>query len=222
MNGMDTTFNVNGQPVNGFLSLPEQPNAPGVLVFHAWWGLNPFFKSLCDRLAAEGFVAFAPDMREGHIATTIEDAKQLLNELDEMKNQAVIEAGISFLRNRPEVSYEAFSIIGFSMGAGWSLVATEEYPQDIGKAVLFYGNYSDLQFSNAKADILGHFAEVDEWEPAEEVSKTENNLRTAGLNPVFHKYPNTSHWFFEEDRPEFNAGASELAWTRTLEFLRTK
>jgi len=45
-------------------------------------------------------------------------------------------------------------------------------------------------------------------------------MRSAGLNPVFHFYPNTSHWFFEEDRPEFNADASQLAWTRTLEFLR--
>jgi carboxymethylenebutenolidase len=99
-------------------------------------------------------------------------------------------------------------------------VAAEEYPQDIHKVVLFYGSYSDLQFSKARANILGHFAEVDEWEPAEEVSKMESNMRSAGLGPVFHKYPNTSHWFFEKDRPEFNAEAAELAWTRTLGFLR--
>ena len=222
MNGNRLNFNVNGEPVKGYLSLPSQSNAPGVLVLHAWWGLNLFFESLCDRLAAEGFAAFAPDLREGHIATTIEEAKQLINELDEMKNQAVIEAAVAFLKDRTEVQKEALSVIGFSMGAGWSLVTAEEYPQDIHKAVLFYGSYSDLQFSNAKADILGHFAEVDEWEPAEEVNKMENNMRSAGLNLIFHKYPNTSHWFFEEDRPEFNAEAAQLAWTRTLEFLRKK
>jgi carboxymethylenebutenolidase len=220
MSGKEIALDIKGKPSKGYLALPSQPNAPGVLVLHAWWGLNPTFKGLCDRLAAEGFAALAPDLREGHIATTIDEAKQLINKLDEMKNQAVIKAAVAFLRNRPEVRKEALSVIGFSMGAGWSLVAAEEYPQDIRKAVLFYGSYSDLQFSNAKADILGHFAEVDEWEPAEEVSKMEHNMRAAGLNPVFHKYPNTSHWFFEEDRPEFNAEASELAWTRTLEFLK--
>jgi len=221
MNGSDINFNVNGQPAAGYLALPSEANAPGVLVLHAWWGLNPTFKGLCDRLAAEGFAAFAPDLREGHIATTIDEAKRLLNELDEMKNQAVVEAAIDFLKSKPEVREEAFSIIGFSMGAGWSLVAAEEYSQDVRKAVLFYGSYSDLKFSNARAEILGHFAEADEWEPAEEVGKMENNMRSAGLNPVFHKYPNASHWFFEEDRPEFNAEAAKLAWTRTLEFLRT-
>ena len=221
MSGKDITFDVNGQPVKGYLALPSQADAPGVLVLHAWWGLNPTFKGLCDRLAAEGFAALAPDLREGRIATTIDEAKQLINELDEMKNQAVIEAAVAFLKNRPEVKKEALSVIGFSMGAGWSLVTAEEYPQDIHKAVLFYGSYSDLQFSKARAQVLGHFAEVDEWEPAEEVSKMEHNMHAAGLNPVFHKYPNTSHWFFEEDRPEFNAEAAQLAWTRTLEFLKT-
>ena len=222
MNGSDITFSVNDQPAKGYLALPDQPNAPSVLVFHAWWGLNPTFKGVCDRLATEGFAAFAPDMREGHVATTIDEAKQLLNELDEMKNQAVVEAAINYLRNRSEVRDEALSVIGFSMGAAWSLVAAEEYPQDIRKVVLFYGSYSDLQFSKAKAEFLGNFAEMDEWEPAEEVSKMEGNMRSAGLNPVFHKYPNTNHWFFEADRPEFNAEAAELAWTRTLEFLKTK
>jgi carboxymethylenebutenolidase len=114
------------------------------------------------------------------------------------------------------------AVIGFSMGAAWSLVVTEQFPQEIRKTVLFYGSYSDLKFSKAKAEILGHFAEVDEWEPADEVRKMETNMRSAGLNPTFHIYPNTSHWFFEEDRPEFNANAAELAWTRTLEFLRAK
>ncbi|HEY5730725.1 MAG TPA: dienelactone hydrolase family protein [Anaerolineales bacterium] len=220
MNGLEVTFDVNGKSGTGYLALPSQPNAPGVLVLHAWWGLNPIFKQLCDRLAAEGFAAFAPDLREGHIAMTIDEAKHLLNELDERKNQAVVEAAIDFLKNRSDVRDEALSVIGFSMGAAWSLVAAEGYPQNIRKVVLFYGSYSDLQFSNAKAEVLGHFAEVDEWEPAEEVDKLENNMRSAGLNPTFHFYLNTSHWFFEDDRPEFNADAADLAWTRTLAFLR--
>lgn len=222
MNGSEITFDVNGQPVAGYLALPSQPAAPGVIVLHAWWGLNPFFKSLCDRLAVEGFAAFAPDLREGHIATTVDEAKHLMNELDEMKNQAVVETAIGVLKSRSEVRKEALSVIGFSMGAAWSLVAAEEYPQDIRKTVLFYGNYSGMKFSKARSEILGHFADADEWEPADEVRMTENNMRSAGLNPLFHFYPNTSHWFFENDKPEFNAEAANLAWERTLEFLRTK
>ena len=60
MNGKDITFDANGKPANGYLALPAQSDAPGVIVLHAWWGLNSIFKDLCDRLASEGFAAFAP------------------------------------------------------------------------------------------------------------------------------------------------------------------
>ena len=72
MSGKEIDLDINGQPSKGYLALPSQLNAPGVLVLHAWWGLNPTFKGLCDRLAAEGFAALAPDLREGRIAPTID------------------------------------------------------------------------------------------------------------------------------------------------------
>lgn len=53
MSGQEITFDVNGQPAKGYLAAPSLPEAPGVIVLHAWWGLNQFFKDLCDRLAAE-------------------------------------------------------------------------------------------------------------------------------------------------------------------------
>jgi carboxymethylenebutenolidase len=68
--------------------------------------------------------------------------------------------------------------------------------------------------------VLGHFADTDEFEPAAEIRAMEANMRTAGLSPTFHMYPNTLHWFFEADRPQYDPEAARLAWTRTLEFLR--
>ena len=222
MNGLEINFDVNGQPAAGYLALPSQPTAPGVIVLHAWWGLNSFFKRVCDRLAAEGFAAFAPDLNSGRIAKSIDQAKHIMDELSLDRKMVVAAASTDFLRNQPEVQKEPFSVIGFSMGAAHSLVLAEKQPQEINKVVLFYGSYAELQYPNAKAKILGHFAEVDEWEPADEVRTMEGNMRSAGLSPVFHSYPNTSHWFFEEDRPELNADAARLAWTRTIDFLKAK
>ena len=219
MSGQDITFDVNGKSLAGYLAIPIQPDAPGVIVLHAWWGLNPFFKRFCDRLASEGFVAFAPDLYNGKVARTVDEAKQLMSEGDSERKHAIVAASPDFLRGRPEVRREALSLIGFSMGASWSLVLSSERPEDIRKVVLFYG-IDNTEFSKIQANILGHYSDVDEWEPLDGVRTMEADMRTAGLKPTFHIYPNTSHWFFEEDRPEYDPQAAELAWTRTLEFLR--
>jgi carboxymethylenebutenolidase len=218
MTGQDISFDVNGQPARGYLAIPSQPNAPGVIVLHAWWGLNPFFKNLCDRLASEGFVAFAPDLNEGKVATTVEEAKQIMSASDFERKHAVVAAAPSFLQGRPEVKKETFSLIGFSMGAAWSLVLASEYPEEIRKIVLFYGS-EGADFSKIKAEMLGHFSDSDEWEPLDGIRAMEKDMRLAGLNPTFHIYPNKSHWFFEKDRPEYDPKAAEMAWTRTVEFL---
>jgi carboxymethylenebutenolidase len=220
MSRQDITFNVNGQPTAGYLALPSAPDAPGVIVLHAWWGLNPTFKSLCDRLASEGFAAFAPDLNNGKIARTVDEAKQLMPENDDEQRHPIVAAAPDFLRGRPEVRKGPSSVIGFSMGAAWALVLASERPRDIGKVVLFYGNYEGMDVSNIRADVLGHFSNVDEWEPLEGVRATETAMRTTGLKPTFHIYPNKAHWFFEPDRPEYDPEAAELAWNRTLEFLR--
>jgi carboxymethylenebutenolidase len=218
MSGQDITFDVNGQPASGYLSTPSGSNMPGVVVLHAWWGLNSFFKNLCDRLASEGFVAFAPDLNEGEIAQTIDEAKQIMSGSNFERKQAVAVAALDYLRSRLEVRKEPFALIGFSMGAAWALVLASEIPENIRKVVLFYG-VDNPDFSKIKAEILGHFSDSDEWEPLEGIRAMEKDMRAAGLSPLFHIYPNKSHWFFENDRPEYDPEAADLAWNRTLEFL---
>ena len=219
MSGQMISFDVDGQPALGYLALPTQPDAPGVLVLHAWWGLNAFFKSVCDRLASEGFAVFAPDLNEGRVATTVDEAKQIMDELDASRKQAVVSAAVDVLRARPEVRKEPLSLIGFSMGAAWSLGLASERPEEVGKMVLFYG-IGEGDYAKIRAEILGHFSDADEWEPMEGIRGVEADMRAAGLNPSFHIYPQLAHWFFEEDRPEFDPAAAEQAWARTLEFLR--
>lgn len=220
MSGKDVAFDVNGQPAAGYLAVPAEVNAPGVIVLHAWWGLNSVFKKLCDRLAAEGFAAFAPDLNNGKVAKTIEEAKQLMSERNPEQQQAIVTTAPGFLLSKPGVRKEALVVIGFSMGAAWSLVLASERPQDIRKVVLFYGSYNGMDFSKIQADTLGHYADNDEWEPLDDMRAMEIDMRKAGLKTIFHMYPNTLHWFFEEDRPEYDPQAARLAWTRTLEFLR--
>src|SRR5215211_7678820 len=191
MSGQEVTFDVAaeaGKPAKGYLALPAQAEAPGVIVLHAWWGLNPFFKRLCDRLASEGFVAFAPDLNEGKVAQTIDEAKQIMSESDFERKQAVAAAAPDFLRAQPEVQNEPFALVGFSMGAAWSLALASGQPEDFHKAVLFYGA-GEGDFSKIKAEIIGHFSDTDEWEDISYVRSMESDMRNAGLNPTFYMYP---------------------------------
>ena len=80
-------------------------------------------------------------------------------------------------------------MIGFSMGATWALVLASERPEDMGKVVLFYGNYSGMDVSNIRAEILGHFAETDEWEPLEGVRATENGHADCRIEPDLSSLP---------------------------------
>lgn len=217
--GKDITFDVHGEAKNGYLAIPSQPNAPRVIVLHAWWGLNPFFKSLCDRLASEGFVAFAPDLNEGKIAKTVEEAEQIESETSFQQKHAIVDTLVDVLRGRIEMNREPLSLIGFSMGAAWSLLLASEHPEDIQKVVLFYGSDS-VDFTKIKADVLGHFSDADQWEPLDDIRAMETDMHNAGVKTEFHVYPGMSHWFFEDNRPEFDRQAADLAWRRTLEFLR--
>jgi carboxymethylenebutenolidase len=76
---------------DGFLALPHGGNGPGVLVLHAWWGLNDTIKAVCTQLAESGFVAFAPDLYHGKVANTIAEAEVLGNAIDTNHVQAEAE-----------------------------------------------------------------------------------------------------------------------------------
>ncbi len=109
-------------------------------------------------------------------------------------------------------------VMGFSMGAAWAVLTMTKEP-DVAATVLFYGAYSP-DFSKAKAKVLGHFSDHDEWEPMEGVRTMEQDMKKAGLDVVFHVYPGVAHWFMEDDRPEYNQASASLAWKRTLDFLK--
>jgi len=206
---------VNDKIANAYLASPET-GGPGVLVFHAWWGLKPFFKQVCDQLAKQGFTALAPDLYQGRIATTIDEAKALREQRDSELMGDIVKVAKGYLTSLR--AGKPIGVLGFSMGADWSLNVAENNP-DVSAAVLFYGA-GEADFSKVKAKILGHYSETDEWEPLEYVRAMEADMKTAGLDVTLHIYPKAGHWFVEEDRPEYDSASALLAWSRTYEFLR--
>ena len=206
----------------GFLAVPPAGTGPGVLVLHAWWGLNGTMKGFCTRLAESGFVAFAPDLYQGRVADNIPDAQSLAKALDSnhLQAKAEIAEATLFLAERSERADRGISVIGFSLGAGYALDLAAADPDHIRSVVIFYGT-GDGDFSKSRAAYLGHFAEKDEFEPQSDIDSLEESLRRAGRPVTIYRYSGTGHWFFEPDRPRaYNPAAAALAWDRTLAFLK--
>ena len=203
----------------GFLALPSTGKGPGVLVLHAWWGLNDTIKGLCDRLAAAGFVAYAPDLYHGQVTDTIAGAEALSGAMDSAAAAAAVARAIDLLYERAGRPARGLAIIGFSLGVWYAMEASAADPR-VRAVVVFYGS-APLDFSASQAAYLIHFAENDPYEPREYLDETLANLESAGRPATLHEYPGTGHWFFEPDRGDaYDREAAELAWERTLVFLR--
>ena len=208
---------------DGFFAVPPTGMGPGVLVLHAWWGLNDTIRAFCMRLAEAGFVTFAPDLYHGKVANTIPEAEALGKALDanDLQARAEIAEAVRFLNERVgQAGSGRFAVVGFSLGAYYALDLAVSDPDHIHSVVLFYGT-GEVDFSRSKAAYLGHFAENDPYETPSNVDALEEALKRAGRPVTFYRYPGTGHWFFEPDRPEaYNEAAASLAWERTLAFLR--
>jgi carboxymethylenebutenolidase len=207
---------------DGYITVPSTSEGPGVLVLHAWWGLNDTMKAFCTQLAESGFTAFAPDLYHGKIADNIADAEALGSALDSNHQQAKAEIAdaAKFLVAYPGQTNQGLAVIGFSLGAYYALDLSASHPNLIHSVVIYYGTGGG-DFSSSRAAYLGHFAEQDEYEPKSNVDDLQTSLRQSGRPVTFFRYPDAGHWFCEPDRPDaYNQEAANLAWDRTIKFLK--
>jgi carboxymethylenebutenolidase len=194
------------------------PGAPGVVLFHAWWGLNDDVVLYADRLAAAGFAVFAPDLYGGPVVSTIEESERLSDSMDQAAADAIALAAVDRLADRlgPAAGLAA---VGFSLGAAWSMWSPAERDRLAG-SVVYYGSIAGGSLTRASVPVLGHFAETDPFESDEGIAGFEATLRSAGRDVVIHRYPGTGHWFAEPSRDAYRAAAADLAFERTVDFLR--
>jgi len=204
---------------SAYVVAPPTGQGPGVLVLHSWWGLTPFVRQWCDRLADEGFAVIAPDLYAGESAERPDDAEVLLAQLDVNRAADLVLTTAAAMRELPITDAGPIGVVGFSMGASWGLWLADRAHQHVGATVAYYGTQG-TELDDAQGAFLGHYAERDELVSEDEVVELEAHLRLLGKDAEFHRYAGTGHWFAEEDRPAaFDPGAAALAWERTVAFL---
>jgi carboxymethylenebutenolidase len=219
-------FASNGATGRGYLATPEGGTGPGVIVIQEYWGLVPHIEDVCERFAAEGFVALAPDFYHGKTASEPDEAAKLMMAMELSKAAKDFSGALDALLERSSGS--GIGVVGFCMGGGLALVLATVRPDAVRAVVPFYGliPWPDAQpdWSALRASVMGHFAEKDHMATPERVAELERTLREAGNDDVImYTYPGTDHAFFNDTRPEvYDAEAARLAWQRTVEFLRAK
>ena len=216
--GTNETLQVGGADIRAYVAGPTDAGTPGVLLLHAWWGLNDDVAVYADRLADAGFAVVAPDMFGGQIASTVEDAERLAKGADEAVVDAIVLAAIDRLIERLGPSVR-LAVVGFSFGAHWTMWSPSKRDQVVA-SVLYYGTTDGSVLTDATVPVQGHFAENDPFETTEWVDEFVAKLVAAGRAVELHRYPDTGHWFAEPSRDAYRAEAADLAFQRTTDFLR--
>jgi carboxymethylenebutenolidase len=203
----------------GYLALPESSTGPGILVLHAWWGLTDHVRDVCDQLAAEGYVALAPDLFAGGLATEVADAERQLADADANELAHLTRSSLHALQHLPATSGDSVGLLGYSMGGSMALWLAARARDAVVATTVYYGG-QDIDMIDARSAFLGHYAEDDAYVDQDGLVLLESELHLDGLDVEFHRYPGTRHWFAEPDRPEHDEAAATLAWDRTLAFFR--
>jgi carboxymethylenebutenolidase len=208
---------VGDETARAYLEVPRGART-GVVVLHAWWGLNDDVLVYAGRLTDAGFAVIAPDMFRGQVATEPADAERLSSEGDAGIAGDVAWAAIDRLAD--ELGQDApIGVLGWSFGAAYAIWAPSV--RDRARAtVAYYGTYYDAFIGEASAPLLGHFAEEDPFTSEDDIRGLEDAYRRADREITTYRYPGTGHWFAEPSRDAYRAEAADLAFERTIAFLR--
>jgi carboxymethylenebutenolidase len=218
--GASETLAIGDRSVRLYSAGDPKASNGGVLVLHPWWGLNEDVQAYVDRLVGAGFAVVAPDMFDGQVATTIEGAEKLAHGADEEAINGIVLASVERLAERlgPDAKLAA---LGFSFGAHWAMWSPTQRDSVVA-SVLYYGTTDGSVLTEATVPVLGHFAEDDSYESAEWVTEFEGTLRSAGRDVTIHRYPGAGHWFAEPSKDAYREEAANLAFDRTVAFLRAR
>lgn len=202
----------------GYLARPvSEESFPGVIMIHEWWGLNDNIKDMAKKLASHGYVVLAVDLYDGHVATTSEEARQLITSFDKNNGIQNMNSAISYLDDY--YSPENLGSIGWCFGGGQSLNLALNNPS-LDATVIYYGSLvTDTEpLSVINWPILGIFAELDGGITPETVHTFENSLNELGIQNEIIIYPGVDHAFANPSGLNYAPEESQDAWKKTLEF----
>ena len=210
-----------GRQISAFLVTPQGPGKhPAVIVIHDNQGLSDGIRNVARQLAAAGFVAMAPDLlpRAGNPRNP-QQAQTIIADLSPQQSVEDLSAAFAFLQKYPDVDTGKISSIGFGWG-GWRTFKLAATLPGLYHAVIFYGSTPVDGLQNVHASVLANYAQYDFFDTGNSIW-TEETLKQSGGKFSYFIYPKTFRGFFDPEAPQYDADAARLAWSRTLDFLKS-
>jgi carboxymethylenebutenolidase len=220
MSSQTISFDTSNGETTAYVSRPENADKKAIIVIQEYWGLNDHIKDIADRYAAEGFIAIAPDLYRGTIATSSGEASELMQAL-------AIEDGLDTIANTVTAASEEFGIshfgiTGYCMGGTFALRSACEL-EGFSAAAPFYGDIPGEDIlSKLRTPTVFISGTRDGWINPEKVATLEDAAERFELPIESIKY-DADHAFFNNTRPEvYNAEAASDAWAKVVGFFKDK
>jgi len=218
----NVSYKSGDETVKGVLNIPQGKGPfPAIIVIHEWWGLNDWVKEQGSKLSDLGYVTLAVDLYRGKVATTPDEAHEIMRGVPEDRAKRDLHAAFNFLQSQPDVKKNRIGAIGWCMGGGYSLDVALEEP-DLAADVINYGHLATdpAALKKINAPILGLFGAQDRGITPDDVKKFEEQLKQLGKKVDVTIYPDAGHAFENPNNKDgYRPKDAADAWDKTVKFL---
>jgi len=220
--GKSVSYKSGNETVQGMLYVPSGSGPfPGIIVIHEWWGLNDWVKEQASKLADQGYAALAVDLYRGKVATTSDEAHELLRGVPDDRAKRDLHAAFQYLVSQGNVKPSRVGAIGWCWGGGYSLEVALQEPT-LAADVINYGHLAvdPAALKNISAAILGIFGAHDRGIPVEDVKQFQKTLQSMGKRAEMKIYADAGHGFQNPNNKDgYRADDAADAWKRIIAFL---
>lgn len=227
-----------GKTMGGYLARPEGTDKrSGVIVWMEIFGINSHIRDVVERVAAEGYVALAPDffhrtgpgVEYGYDDAGMDGGMKLLQQLDADEMIADARTALRYLRGRPDATGKV-GAMGFCIGGHMTYLTACE--TDVRAAASFYGGgiaapagpggapSTVSRTGKIRGKLLGLFGGKDGLIPKSQVDAIRAALAKHGVRHEVVVYPEADHGFFCDQRGTYQKAAAEDAWKRVKQLFR--
>lgn len=218
----NVTYKSGDETVQGTIYTPENPKGklPAIVVIHEWWGLNDWVKDEASKLADQGYVTLAVDLYRGKVATTPDEAHELMRGLPDDRSLRDLKAAYDYLASRSDVDAKRIGAIGWCMGGGKAAQLAANEPA-LKAVAINYGSVpaDESSLTNWKAATLGLFGGKDRGIPPESAQRFEATMKKMGRDAEVHVYPDAGHAFENpNNKAGYRADDAADAWKRITDF----